>query len=142
MGCTRPSVSGRRSSTMGRTRRSRTSSTPPPHGSSGTTMNGSTRGWATPRPSSSSRATTPRSTESFNPHRSGGKPGAVHPNPEAFLRLATSVVIDQHDEWQVGRRYLSETSMGELRAVIAAKQQALDASNGYHQESELVAHCD
>src|SRR5699024_12505394 len=54
----------------------------------------------------------------------------------------TSVVIDQHDEWQVGRRYLSETSMGELRAVIAAKQQALDASNGYHQESELVDHCD
>lgn len=66
----------------------------------------------------------------------------IFPNPEAFLRLATSVVIDQHDEWQVGRRYLSETSMGELRAVIAAKQQALDASNGYHQESELVDHCD
>ena len=66
----------------------------------------------------------------------------IFPNSDAFLRLATAVVIDQHDEWQVGRRYLSETSMGELRAVIAAKQQSLDASNGYHQESELVDHCD
>ncbi|MEX3632822.1 MULTISPECIES: IS256 family transposase [Actinomycetes] len=66
----------------------------------------------------------------------------IFPNPEAFLRLATSVVIDQHDEWQVGRRYLSESSMGELRAVIAAKQHALNASNGYDQNTELVDHCD
>ena len=32
-------------------------------------MNGSTRAWTTSRPSSSSRATTPLSTESCNPHR-------------------------------------------------------------------------
>ena len=66
----------------------------------------------------------------------------IFPNPEAFLRLATSVVIDQHHEWQVGRRYLSESSMGELRAVIAAKQHALNASNGYDRNTELVDHCD
>ena len=66
----------------------------------------------------------------------------IFPNPEAFLRLATSVVIDQPDEWQVGRRYVSETSMDELRAVVAAKQHALNASNGYDPNTELVDHCD
>lgn len=46
------------------------------------------------------------------------------PNPAAFLRLATAVVIEAHDEWQVTRRYLSEVSMLELKKVIAAKQHA------------------
>jgi len=27
----------------------------------------------------------------------------VFPNPAAFLRLATAVVIEAHDEWQVAR---------------------------------------
>ncbi|MDV8003197.1 IS256 family transposase [Rhodococcus sp. IEGM 1408] len=64
----------------------------------------------------------------------------IFPNPAAFLRLATSVVIDQHDEWQVTRRYLSETSMAELRRVIAAKQRALNTGSDYDQ-SRLVDHC-
>jgi putative transposase len=36
----------------------------------------------------------------------------VFPNPAALLRLAGSVLIEQHDEWEAGeRRYFSEASM-------------------------------
>ena len=40
----------------------------------------------------------------------------VFPNPAALLRLAGSVLIETHDEWQVSdRRYLSEGSMAQLQ---------------------------
>ena len=42
----------------------------------------------------------------------------VFPNPAALLRLAGSVLIEQHDEWEAGeRRYFSESSMLELAVM-------------------------
>lgn len=48
----------------------------------------------------------------------------IFPNPAAFLRVLTAVVIEAHDECHVTRRYLSDISMAELRKVIAAKHAA------------------
>ena len=49
----------------------------------------------------------------------------IFPNDAALLRLAASLLIEQNDEWLVGRRYLSEHSMalvlgrGEDAAAVA-----------------------
>ena len=41
----------------------------------------------------------------------------IFPDDNALLRLASCVLIEAHDEWQVSdRRYLSEQSMTELHA--------------------------
>jgi putative transposase len=48
----------------------------------------------------------------------------VFPNPAALLRLAGSVLVETHDEWQVtDRRYLSETSMALLNPPTNNPQQ-------------------
>ena len=42
----------------------------------------------------------------------------VFPNSAALLRLVGSVLIEQHDEWEAGkRRYFSEASMLELTTM-------------------------
>jgi putative transposase len=42
----------------------------------------------------------------------------VFPNPAALLRLASAVLVEQHDEWEAGdRRYFSESSMLELKTM-------------------------
>ena len=35
----------------------------------------------------------------------------IFPNDRSLIRLAASVVIEQNDEWLVGRRYLSQHSL-------------------------------
>jgi len=43
----------------------------------------------------------------------------IFPNDRSLIRLAASVVIEQNDEWLVGRRYLSQHS---LESLLAGEQ--------------------
>ncbi|ETZ51956.1 transposase, Mutator family protein [Mycobacterium avium MAV_120809_2495] len=61
----------------------------------------------------------------------------VFPNPAALLRLAGSVLVEAHDEWQVAdKRYLSETSLALLDVVTKVPKplppQPLSRHSGYH----------
>jgi putative transposase len=56
----------------------------------------------------------------------------IFPNDRALIRLATSVVIEQNDEWLVGHRYLSNHS---LEAILADDKK----DNNRKENRELTA---
>jgi putative transposase len=56
----------------------------------------------------------------------------IFPNDAALLRLAGMLLLEQNDEWLVGRRYLSETSM----ALVLATP---DPTSNPHQEVPQLA---
>ena len=56
----------------------------------------------------------------------------IYPNDAALVRLAGALLIEQNDEWLVGRRYLSEES---LAAVLTRPTEA----GGVVEVSELPA---
>jgi putative transposase len=49
----------------------------------------------------------------------------IFPNDAALLRLAASLLIEQNDDWLVGRRYLSEGSMALVLARAGGREEAL-----------------
>jgi len=51
----------------------------------------------------------------------------IFPNDAALRRLAGMLLLEQNDEWLVGRRYLSETSMTLVLANATAQSNAADA---------------
>ncbi len=57
----------------------------------------------------------------------------IFPNDRSLIRLAASVVIEQNDEWLVGRRYLSAHS---LEAVL---DQDEENEENQKEERELTA---
>ena len=52
----------------------------------------------------------------------------IFPNDRALIRLAASVVIEQNDEWLVGRRYLSAQSLEPLLADEGVEQEGEQAN--------------
>ena len=57
----------------------------------------------------------------------------IFPNDRSLIRLAASVVIEQNDEWLVGRRYLSNHS---LETVLEKKE---ETDNPREEARELTA---
>ena len=64
----------------------------------------------------------------------------VFPNPAAPLRLAGSLLVEAHDEWQVSRRYFSTESLAKLGGRNGGQREpALEVSAGEEKSGEMLA---
>lgn len=52
----------------------------------------------------------------------------IYPNDAALIRLAGALLIEQNDEWLVGRRYLSEESMQAVLARATDAEKTVEVS--------------
>jgi putative transposase len=59
----------------------------------------------------------------------------IFPNDAALLRLAGMLLLEQNDEWLVGRRYRSETSM----TLVLANATAQDHHTDLREAPELTS---
>ena len=57
----------------------------------------------------------------------------IYPNDESLVRLAGALLVEQNDEWLVGRRYLSAESLARL---YTAEQTA--SRSGPHRRREVA----
>jgi putative transposase len=59
----------------------------------------------------------------------------IFPNDRSLIRLAASIVIEQNDEWLVGRRYLSAHS---LEAILDQEEEKEKSNNNSEEARQLT----